>query len=135
MKTLKLRATLLLLSTLTLGLSATIDEQITAIQEAAPEDRVTLVNEFKQTLSTMTTDDRTVAIEQFKTTMQSDGQQIKTQTQTKERIRVNEMAQTKTQQMQQNMNQHQTGSQAVGAARQSGVPVSSGGGNKFMGHR
>lgn len=134
MKTLKLRATLLLLSTLTLGFGATIDEQITAIQEASPEDRVTLVNEFKQTLSTMTTEDRATAIEQFKTTMQLDGQKVQTQTQARERIRVNQMEQTQTQEMQQRMNQHQSGSQSVGRNIQNGNP-SNAGGNKFMGHR
>lgn len=111
MKILKLSATLMLLGGLTLGISATIDEQIAAIQAASAEKRASLVNEFKTTLSTLGEEDRAAAIDQLKSTMQVNGEQLQTKTQTRDRSRVNQMNETQNRQESQKMNQNQVGSQ------------------------
>ncbi|QOY51852.1 hypothetical protein [Candidatus Sulfurimonas baltica] len=128
MKTLSISATLLLLGTLTLGLSATVDEQIRAIEAATTtQDRVRLVNEFKTTLSTMSEQERAVAIDQFRSTMQADAEQVQTRTQTRERNRLNQMDETQVMQQNQIRNQNQVGSQYM--------QQNSGGSSKFMNKR
>lgn len=140
MRTLKLTATLMLLGTLTLG-AATIDEQITAIGAAAtPEERVILVNEFKETISALSADERAAAIAELRSSMSEDGVQLQTQTQTRERTRersrVNQMEQTDEMQRGQQMQQKQAGSQAmqqdqIGAGAGAGEQVK----NRFMGNK
>ncbi|MBU1657842.1 hypothetical protein KKG72_02180 [bacterium] len=128
MKALKLSATLMLLGTLTLGMAeVSVDTEIDAIQNATPQTRVGLVNEFKQTLSTLSAEDRAAAIEQFKASMQANGKELKTmtqtqtqtqtKTQTRERNRVNQMEQTSSMQRTQQMNQHQTASNVMQTGR------------------
>lgn len=127
MKTLKLSAALLLLGTLTLGVAATTDEQIAAIQTAeTPEQRVALVNEFKATLSELSAQERETAIDQLRSTMQADGGQVQTQTRTQERSRINQMTEEGNMQRSQNMNQHQAASQAMGQGS---------GSHNFMGNK
>lgn len=59
MKTLTLSvATVVLLGTLTLGMSADIDTQLTAISNASEADRVELVNNLKTELQAMSPEDR-----------------------------------------------------------------------------
>ncbi|OIP54974.1 MAG: hypothetical protein AUK54_05000 [Helicobacteraceae bacterium CG2_30_36_10] len=134
MKTLKLSAALLLLGTLTLGVAATTDEQIAAIQTAeTPEQRVALVNEFKATLSTLSAQDRATAIDQLRSTMQAEGAQAQTQTRAQERSRIGQMTEEGNMQRNQNMNQNQAGSQAMGGGSNSNI-----GGNaphNFMGKK
>lgn len=128
MKTLPIGATLLLLGTLTLGMSTTVDEQIGAIEAATTtQERVRLVNEFKTTLSTMSEQERAAAIDQLRTTMQADGEQVQTRTQTRERSRLNQMDETQIMQQNQIRNQNQVGSQYM--------QQNSGGSNKFMNKR
>ena len=109
---------LMLLGTLTLGMAdeVSVDEQITAIQEAPAQERVQLMNQFKERLATMNADEREAAITQLRTQTQTqtrtqdgtaEGEQIQTRTMTKERSRVNEMQQTQQQQMQQQQMQQQ----------------------------
>ena len=134
MKTQAIILVLLLLTSLNLSLSAaSVDEQISAIVNAAPEDRVTLVNEFKETLSTMNDDDRATAIAQMQSTMSADTLQTKTQTGTKERV--NQTLQSEDMQRVQQMNQTHTGSQAMQQGQigstQSGQVTP----NKFMGNK
>ena len=114
MKTLRLSATLMLLGCLTLGMAdATIDEQIAAIQGAAPEERVELVNEFKETLSTLSSEERAEA-----------------------RSRVNQMKQTDDMQRTGQMQQTQAGSQAMQQGRVgAGVPADGHTPNRFMGNK
>ena len=138
MKAITLSATaLMLLGTLTLGMAddITVDQQITAIQEAPAGERVQLMNQFKERLATMNKSEREAAITQLRTQMQTqahergnEGEAIaeqarelrnegeavaeeartKTRTMTQERSRVNEMQQTQQmQQQQQQMNQQQ----------------------------
>ena len=114
MKILKLSATLALLGSLTLGMAETaVDARIAAINSATGTERVQLVNEFKELLSTLSTEDRAEAIDQLKTTVQADGEQLKTRTRTRATIRerVNQADQTdemlRTQQMQQNRSMQQ----------------------------
>ncbi|QOY54424.1 hypothetical protein HUE87_11180 [Candidatus Sulfurimonas marisnigri] len=128
MKTLTLGATLMLLGTFTLGMSATIDEQISAIETATTtQERVRLVNEFKTTLSTMSAQERAVAIDQLRSTMQTDGEQVQTRTQTRERSRLNQMDETQLMQQNQIRNQNQVGSQYM--------QQNAGGSSKFMNKR
>jgi hypothetical protein len=121
MKVITLSATaLMLLGTLTLGMAdeISVDEQITAIQEAPAQERVQLMNQFKERLATMNADEREAAITQLRTQTQTqtqarlqdgtaEGEQIQTRTMTKERSRINEMQQTQQQQMQQQQMQKQ----------------------------
>ncbi len=126
MKIVTLSATaLMLLGTLTLGMAddISVDEQITAIQEAPAGERVQMMNQFKQRLATMNEADREAAITQLRTQTQTrtqarvesgeaTGEQLQTRTQTQTRSRVNEMQQTQQmehgqQQMQQQQQQMQ----------------------------
>ncbi|WP_373002982.1 hypothetical protein [Sulfurimonas sp.] len=112
MNTLKLSATLMLLGSLTLGMSATIDEQVAAIGSATPEERVALVNEFKKTVSTLSTEERAEAIAQLRSSMNAKGDQVQTQTRerTRERSRIHQMEQTENMQRTQQMQQNRLGS-------------------------
>ena len=90
MKLLKLSVTLALLGALTLGMAEdTIDEQIAAIQSASDEDRVELMNEFKENLSTLSEEERTEAITQLRSNVDGDGEQIQTHTQKAEELTQN----------------------------------------------
>ena len=77
----KILLSLAVMGTLTLGFADAntpvptgIDAQITAIQTAKPEDRVTLMNQFKTELSNMNAEDRSAAIAQMQTQMQGNMQ-------------------------------------------------------------
>lgn len=74
----KILLSLAVMGTLTLGFAdATtpvptgIDAEITAIQTAKPEDRVSLMNQFKIQLSNMNAEDRSAAIAQMQGQMQN----------------------------------------------------------------
>ena len=135
MKTYRIVASLILLGGLAFG-EVTIVEQIAAIQVATDEDRVELVNEFKVTLSTLSDEERSSAIDQLRSTMQVDAQQSMTQTktQTRERSRVNQMSESQDIQAAQQLSQQQAGSQGM---RQGSIGTGAGSetgtGNHFMG--
>ena len=133
MKTITLSAAaMMLLGTLTLGMAAdlTVDEQITAIQEAPAEERVQLMNQFKIRLATMNKTEREAAITQLRTQTQTrerlnehkanpEAELAKTRTMTQERSRVNEMQETQQMQlMNQHQIRHQQGTGAQAAPRQ-----------------
>ncbi len=125
MKTLRLVATLALLGTLSLGMAEdvtvettenlTVDEQITAIIDATPEERVDLVNDFKVTLSTLSDEERAAAIDQLRSSIEpsADQLQMQTQTQTRERSRINQMEQTESVQAAQAMTQQEVPGQVM----------------------
>jgi len=135
MKTLGLAATLMLLGTLTLASAdVTVDNQIAAIAAATPEERTTLVNDFKGTLSTLNDKDRAAAIEQMGAAISATAKQTQTQAQTRQRSRIGQMQQNKDTQMSQHMNQQQTASQAMkqGMINSNAVP---GVPKNFIGHK
>jgi len=72
MKLAKITLSVALFGALTLGMAndLNIDAQIEQIKNASAEERVELMNEFKQQLSTMNQEDRTEAIEHLQETMQ-----------------------------------------------------------------
>jgi len=74
MNTIKILLSLMLLSSLAFA-EMSIDEQIQAIQNAAPEDRVELVNEFKIFLTTMSDNERATAITQLRSSMSTNPEQ------------------------------------------------------------
>lgn len=130
MKTFRLTLIIALLaSILYLDLSATtVDEQITAIVNATPDTRVELVNEFKQTLAIMSSDDRASAIAQMRSNMSLN------KTQKRAQEHVNQVAQSGDMQRTQQKNQQKAGSQAMQqhngvTGTQTGIP------NKFMGKK
>ena len=129
MKTLTLSVVALsLLGTLTLGMaedtastSINVDAQISAIENAkTQEQRVALVNEFKTNISTLSKEDRTIAIEQLRSTMQANGERTQTRAQVRERTRIAQMEENENMQTQQQMNQHRAASQAMGQGMMSG---------------
>jgi len=77
MKTLTLSlTTLALLGSLTAATAQiNVDTQIEAIQTASPQERVELMNQFKEQLSQMNADERTEAITQMRTQMQTRAQE------------------------------------------------------------
>ena len=111
----KITTTLVLLGTLTLGLAvdATIDAQIEAIQNAPAQERVRLMNQFKQQLATMNKEQRQEAVAKMQAEMQAAGEMTQAKVQERKQIReaqtdaAGEMVRT------QHMNQKQMGSQAV----------------------
>ena len=135
MKTLKSTLILMILGTLTVALAdVSVDAQIAAIANAAPEERVSLVNKFKERLATMNGDERASAIAQMRSNTSSNTQAMRNQAQTKQRSRRGQMGQNEEMQKMQHMNQQQTGSQAmkqgtIGSSQSSGIPT------KFMGHK
>lgn len=134
MKAITLSATaLMLLGTLTLGMAedvvtdVTVDEQITAIQEAPAQERVRMMNQFKERLATMNETEREAAITQLRTQTQTqarvkegtgEGEQLQTRTQTQERSRVNQMQQTEDMVRAQEMNQMQQMNQIQSQVKQ-----------------
>ncbi len=100
MKTFRLIVTLALLgiSTLVMAEDVTVDQQITAIINASPEERVNLVNNFKVTLSTLSDEQRAAAIAQLRGSMEpsanQDHSQTQTHMQTRQRSRMHQMEQT-----------------------------------------
>jgi len=159
MKTLKLSATLMLLGTLTLsaatqtdtdtttqnkeqkqeqkqtnsqshmGASASVDAQITAIENAkTPEQRVALVNEFKTTISALSTQERATAISQYRSSMQASNGDAQDAIQTRQRSHEAQMKQTRSTQNAQMMNQYQTANQAMNAGMISGNQMMNAGG-------
>ena len=147
MKTITLSATaLMLLGTLTLGMAneISVDEQITAIQEAPAQERVQLMNQFKTRLATMNESEREAAITQLRTQTKTQTQarlqektaegevnaeaaMTKTRTMTQERSRVNEMQQTQQMQQGQQMQQQMQGqTQQIGQQIGDTMPVPSG---------
>lgn len=119
MKTLTLTVSLLLIGSLSLASAATIDEQITAIVNASPQERVELINAFKTEVAAMNEQERAAAIAQLRSSMQTNGAmmqreaQTRTQTETKthmqERLEQPQNGSTQTQMMQ----QHQAAGQAI----------------------
>ena len=103
--------------------AATIDEQISAIKSATPKNRVNLVNNFKKTLSTMSSNERANAIAQMRSNMNK--HTVGSQTQN----RTHQMSQSDSMQRKQQMNQKQTGSQAIHQGQGQGS------GHKFMGNK
>ena len=51
--------------------TSSIDQQITAIQQAQPEERVKLMNQFKQQLAAMNADERAKSISQLRAEVQA----------------------------------------------------------------
>ncbi len=121
MKAITLSATLMLLGSLTLGMAdVTVDEQITAIKNAPAQERVQLMNQFKERLATMNASEREAAIKQLRTQIQTrqqsgdnEGDQLQMRTQTQERSRVNQMQQTEQMQRMEEMQQRQSGDKAM----------------------
>lgn len=112
MKTYKLIALLTLLSSLAVA-DATIDAQIEAIINASPEERPTLVNEFKTSITTLSDDERSSAIAQLREAMQANATQTQTKTQTQTRARLNQAQETQSMEQAQKMHQHKVASQAM----------------------
>ena len=135
MRTLRLSATLMLLGSLTLGMAElTVDEQISAITAATPQERVRLVNEFKTNLSTMSAKDRAAAMKKFRSKVGDNGEQLQIRDRDRDRSRIHQMDETQERQENQKMNQNRTGSQYMqqnpDAASNSGSDI--GGPRKFM---
>ncbi|MCJ7765019.1 MAG: hypothetical protein MUP09_03680 [Thiovulaceae bacterium] len=121
MKAITLSAALMLLGSLTLGMAdATIDEQITAIKNAPAQERVQLMNQFKERLATMNASEREAAIKQMRIQIQArqqsgenEGEQLQMRTQTQERSRVNQMQQTEQMPRMEEMQQRKNGDQEM----------------------
>jgi len=118
--------TLALLGSLTLTLAdASVDAQITAIQNAPAQERVALMNQFKQELATMNAEERSAAISIMQTKMQArqgehQAQGDMTRMRMQEHAGEMQMEQNGQMSQMQNMNQHQAGGQLM---HQSGVPA------------
>jgi len=136
MKFAKITLSVALLGVVTLGMAdnvptnttnnpaATIDSQIAAIQAAPAQERVQMMNEFKQKLMQMNQEDRMAAIAEMqkemaghKDAMQQQGEQMQAQMQEHMQEKMQKHAEgMQMEHMQdmtqmQNMNQHQAGNQ------------------------
>ncbi len=108
-----------------------VDAQIEALKSATPQDRVRLMNEFKTTLSNLSQEERAEAIEQFRSSMEVQNQQIQARERVRERVRLNQMDETMERQENQRMNQNQIGSQFI-QQNPSVTPDAGGTPNRFM---
>jgi len=128
MKITNIALSLALIGTLSLGMAeettVNVDAQIAEIQAAPAQERVKLMNEFKQQLANMNEADRAAAIEQLQTRMHTrmqsataqgttDATQTRTRMQTRTQEHAQEMQMQVTEQMNQmqHMNQNQAGHQ------------------------
>ena len=125
--------TLALLGSLTLTLADTsIDAQITEIQNAPAQERVELMNQFKQQLATMNTEDRSAAISAMQIKMQArqgenQAQGDMTRTRMQENAGEMQMEQNGQMTQMQNMNQHQAGAQFMHQNSATSQPASGSG--------
>jgi len=116
-----------------------VDEQIAAIQEAPAQERVRLMNQFKQRLANMNEEDRVAAIQQLQTQMQARTTDMTAQSE--DAAQAMTQARTRTQEMQlqtneeatqmQNMNQNRAGNQFANMPTNSvstSAPMNSGAG-------
>lgn len=121
MKTLRLWVTMMLLGTLTLGMSqSNIDEQIEAIKNASSaKERVELMNRFKTTVTNLSQQQRQEAINQLRSSIQSTNSQTQASTrdaekaQAQQRSRMEQMKNTQLLEQTQQMHQHQSANQAL----------------------
>ena len=106
-------------TTTTTETTVSVDTEIAEIQAAPAQERVKLMNQFKQKLANMNEADRAAAIEQLQTSMQAtraqgDGSMgSMTQTRTRTQAHAQEMQMQTNEQMiqMQNMNQNRVGNQ------------------------
>jgi len=63
---------LAVITTLSANEARSIDQQITAIQNASPQERVKLMNQFKQQLASMNAKERSKSISQLREKMHND---------------------------------------------------------------
>ena len=118
--------------TATVDTTVSVDAQIEAIQSAPAQERVQLMNQFKQRLMQMNQEDRMAAIQEMQSKMQTsqNSEAMGDMTRTRTQEHTQEMQMQTNEQMNhiQNMNQQQAGSQfmqtggAGGGAGSSGVP-------------
>lgn len=85
MKTARLGVLLMLLTSLCMA-EVDVDAQIEALKTATPQERVELMNKFKTTLSTLSQEERTTAIEKFISNSEADSTQLKTKRENKREI-------------------------------------------------
>lgn len=132
MKTIRAGIALMLLGSLSAALAdVDVDAQIEALKSAPPQERVRLMNEFKKTLSTLSQEERAAAIEEFRSGMEAQNQQIQARERVRERVRLNQMDETMQRVEMQKMNQNQVGSQFM-QQNPSLAPESSATPNRFM---
>lgn len=132
MKTIRASVALMLLGSLSATLAdVDVDAQIEALKSAPPQERVRLMNEFKKTLSTLSQEERAAAIEEFRSGMEAQNQQIQARERVRERVRLNQMDETMQRVEMQKMNQNQVGSQFM-QQNPSLAPDSSATPNRFM---
>lgn len=98
-----------------------VDTQIEAIQSAPAQERVQLMNQFKQRLMQMNEEDRMAAIQEMQSKMQAhadDAQEFGDMTRTRAQERTQEMQMQTNEQMShmQNMQQQQAGNQFMQTA-------------------
>ena len=70
---------------------------VNEIKKANAEKRITLMNQYKESLSTLSVEDKKMRMAEFKTQMQSTntGQEVKVQVQQRNQVRTEEKVQTK----------------------------------------
>lgn len=120
----KVTTILALVGTLTLGLAvdATIDAQIEKIQNAPAQEKVKLMNEFKQQLMTMNQEQRQEAVAAMQAEMQAAREMTKTQTQERKQVRVDQAEATGEMVRTQQMNQKQVESQYIHGINNGSIP-------------
>jgi len=124
MKVTKIVLSAALIGAFTLGMAddtaqtdttTTVDTQIEAIQAAPAQERVQLMNEFKQKLMQMNQEDRMAAIQEMQSKMQTsqNGEAMGDMTRTRTQEHAQEMQMQNNEQMNtiQNMTQQQAGNQ------------------------
>ncbi len=126
MKVTKIVLSAALIGAFTLGMAddtaptdttTTVDTQIEAIQSAPAQERVQLMNEFKQKLMQMNQEDRMAAIQEMQSKMQTsqNGEAMGDMTRTRTQEHAQEMQMQTNEQMNntQNMMQQQAGNQFI----------------------
>ena len=95
----------------------TIDQQITAMQKATPQERVKLMNQFKQHLASMNAEERSKSITQLREKMQQQNTQH-TAKETRTNAQHDQMQQSQQLQQMEQMQQRHGGEQYMNEMKQ-----------------
>ena len=98
-----------------------IDQQITAMQQATPQERVKLMNQFKQQLASMNAEERSKSITQLREKMQQNTQTASKMTHSN--AQHDQMQQSEKLQRMEQMQQRHGGDQYIHEMRQEGGEI------------
>ena len=105
------------LTSLSANEQTSIDQQITAMQKASPQERVKLMNQFKQQLASMNAQERSKSITRLREQMKAEGEHV-AQGENHTEAQRDQMQQSEHLQRMEQMQQHHGGDQQMHEIKQ-----------------